>query len=373
MGEWNPVLVLPNIELTTSIEGEQAVLAAADDERLVALRKLRPNFAKFISRFTDAFRAKLAPVVLVVRADAPKSFYDIEALASFRNAIAIATIAHSRARSLTYRRRSGVLFGNTFAFYPWMTDRDDEDLLAITPALRALHEVKKFRGQSSPELARKRLDPTEIDQPLLSELMNRWRRCFADSPSEQGDTALFRSLNMAYHGSLLPAVTEMTFYDVGRLIALWVSAFEILVHPGGNGEANTKKVFTLLERIEYERSQCKLREFETGGKSKKVNRNIACFIYKLLYDRRCDFLHGNPVDTDALKLPVSGQNVFKYASPLYRMALTAFLPVIFTAAPGSMSDPEVFGKYVADHSSFSRYQKAYEDALLTAMERPAGP
>lgn len=55
------------------------------------------------------------------------------------------------------------------------------------------------------------------------------------------DVALTRSLNMAYHASLLPAGTDTTFYDVGRIVSLWVSAFEILVHPGGNGQASQAK------------------------------------------------------------------------------------------------------------------------------------
>jgi len=31
---------------------------------------------------------------------------------------------------------------------------------------------------------------------------------------------------------MLPGNVEVTIYDIGKAIALWVSAFEILAHPG---------------------------------------------------------------------------------------------------------------------------------------------
>jgi hypothetical protein len=105
-----------------------------------------------------------------------------------------------------------------------------------------------FKGQSSPTLFRTALDAADLDQPLLAALLSRWQQRYQASEPDWADIALFRSLNMAYHSSLLPAA-DTTFYDLGRLVSLWVSAFEILVHPGGNGQANRDKVLYQLPLI----------------------------------------------------------------------------------------------------------------------------
>ncbi len=164
------------------------------------------------------------------------------------------------------------------------------------------------------------------------------------------------------------------FYDVGRLISLWVSAFEILVHPGGNERSNRDKVFELLEQIKYNNSQCAKKRFATGS-NRKVERTLACYLYQSLHDRRNDFLHGNPIDGVALQLPNSKHNIFNYAAPLYRLALTAFFPLVFSCDIPLESDAEALGELIGKQSVFSCYQELYENALLTAEEVPpaSGP
>ena len=110
------------------------------------------------------------------------------------------------------------------------------------------------------------------------------------------DVALMRSLNMAYQASLLPAGTDTTFYDVGRVVSLWVSAFEILVHPGGSGQANRDKVFEMIERTTWAIPASGQLAHDTGGKA-KVKRTLASSLYQVLYECRNNFLHGNPVES----------------------------------------------------------------------------
>ena len=99
-----------------------------------------------------------------------------------------------------------------------MLDKHYEGLIGSTPAFFGPHhEVAKFKGQSSPSVFRMPLAPDDIDRPLLTALLKRWRRCYEAAESDRTDTALFRSVNMAYHASLLPAATENIFYDSGRL------------------------------------------------------------------------------------------------------------------------------------------------------------
>jgi hypothetical protein len=56
---------------------------------------------------------------------------------------------------------------------------------------------------------------------------------------------------MANEAARLPSVVASTVYDVGRTLALWVSAFEIVAHPGGAGRSNMSTVADLIERVEW--------------------------------------------------------------------------------------------------------------------------
>jgi hypothetical protein len=326
-------------------------------------------FRRFLNRFSDNFGEKFEPAVLIVRADAPASFLGISALASFRNLIAIAAVAYNRALEIRQRRGHRVMFGEAFTIYPWMLDKHYKDIIGSTPGLLGIHEVGKFKGQSSPTLFRTPLDAGDIDRPLLAALMRRWRRRYEATDPAWADVALFRSLNMAYHASLLPAASENTFYDTGRIVALWVSAFEILVHPGGSGQANCVKVFELLERTPWAIPASGALDHETGGKT-KVKRTLASWLYQALNACRNNFLHGNPVERAHLVLPISERTVFEYAAPLYRLALTACLPLIHDNPIPPITDVVACGEHIAEHIKFMDPQKRIEEAILTAIQPP---
>jgi hypothetical protein len=244
--DWTPIFVLPNIPLQSAIGCDIAVLAPAHDGRVTALKRAHPMLRRFLNRFADNFGAKFEPSVLLVHDAASSVFREVGMLASFRDLIALATVTRSRALELRHPRGLRILFGEAFAIYPWMLDRHYADMMGSTPAILGTHEVARFKGQSSPAVFRTQLSDSDVDQPLLAALMARWRRRYEASDPAWEDIALMRSLNMAYQASLLPAGTDTTFYDVGRIVSLWVSAFEILVHPGGNGQANRDRVFDRL-------------------------------------------------------------------------------------------------------------------------------
>lgn len=369
--DWTPVFVLPNIPLEVAIGCEIAALAPANDPRVATLKRAYPSFRRFLNRFADNFGEKFEPSVLILDAAAPPLFRDVTALASFRDLIALSAVTHGRAQELRHPRGHRVLFGEAFAIYPWMLDRHYEDVIGSTPAILGTHELSRFKGQSSPALFRTSLGKTDIDQPLLATLMARWRRRYEAAEPAWEDVALMGSLNMAYQASLLPAGTDTTFYDVGRVVSLWVSAFEILVHPGGSGQAKRDKVFEMIERTPWAETESSQLVHDTGGKT-KVKRTLASWLYQVLYECRNDFLHGNPVERRNLILPTPQRTIFEYAAPLYRIALTAFLPLRHAFPMPSSEDARAFGAYVADRMDFMGPQKSAEEALLTATRPPAG-
>jgi hypothetical protein len=193
---WTPFFLLPNIQLKEAIGCDIAAIAPADDDRVAALKDAHPEFRQFLGRFTDAFSEKFQPSVLLLRATAPDAFREVEALAGFRDAIALATITRSRARSLNSggRPAGGASWGEAFAIYPWSFSRNYENLIGNSPAMLGLQGLVQFRGQSSPALPRTEVSETDVDRPLLDALLSRWqRRHEAVSPIWE-DLALMRSL-----------------------------------------------------------------------------------------------------------------------------------------------------------------------------------
>jgi len=367
---WTPIFVLPNIPLLTAIECDIAAIVPANDPRVTAVKRAHPVFRRFLNRFSDNFGEKFEPAMLILRADAPAGFLCVSALASFRDLAAISTIAYNHALK-PQQQHSGhrVMFGEAFTIYPWMLDQQYRDVIGRTPAILGIREVAKFKGQSSPTVFRTSLDTGDIDQPLLAVLMQRWRQRYNSVEPVWEDIALFRSLNMAYHASLLPAATDSTFYDVGRIVSLWVSAFEILVHPGGSGQANRDKVFELIERTNWAIPASGACTHDTGGKI-KVKRTLASWLYQALCNCRNDFLHGNPVEQADLILTIPQRPVLEYAAPLYRVALTAFLPLNYDKPPPPFSPIEPYAEYRAKRTSFLDPQKRIESAILMATMPP---
>lgn len=368
--DWTPMFVLPNIPLEAAIGCEIAALVPASDRRIAALKRKHPTLRQFLNRFADNFGQKFEPSVLILDSAAPPIFRGVKALASFRDLIALSAVTYGRALELRHPRGHRVLFGEAFAIYPWTLDRQYKDVIGSTPAMLGTHELSRFKGQSSPALLRTSLGDSDIDQPLLAALMERWRRCYEVAQPAWKDVALMRSLNMAYHASLLPAGTDTTFYDIGRVVSLWVSAFEILVHPGGSGQANRDKVFEMIERTPWAISESSQLAHNTGCKTKVKKRTLASWLYQVLYECRNDFVHGNPVERSNLILSTPQRMIFEYAAPLYRIALTAFLPLIYEVPVPSTEDVRAFGTYVADRMNFVKPQECAEEAILTAT-RPA--
>jgi hypothetical protein len=130
-----------------------------------------------------------------------------------------------------------------------------------------------------------------IDLVLAKAMLDRWEPRFAGGGGEWKDKALFRSLNMANEAARIPALTAAVFYDVGRSLALWVSAYEILAHPGGDSDSNFQTVSALLEKVEWCDRRLSVASYTIPGKTPRQVQ-LATWICKKIYDLRNIFLHG---------------------------------------------------------------------------------
>src|SRR5580700_6254976 len=100
--EWTPAAILPNLSARKAVEGEVIALAPRSDPRVHAFCVAHPRFEVLLSRFTDAFRDPLDPIVLIVRNDLLPNLAHVEPLASFRDLVALSVIPYGRSLATVY-------------------------------------------------------------------------------------------------------------------------------------------------------------------------------------------------------------------------------------------------------------------------------
>jgi hypothetical protein len=115
MSEWALGFVLPNVHLSEPIEGVEVALVPRRDQRIIDLETSHGNLGAFLKRFTDAFEVRVEPTALLVRSDAPRSVYTTEALAGFRDLVAISVIPQNRSWDSQYSPQHRILWSDTFA------------------------------------------------------------------------------------------------------------------------------------------------------------------------------------------------------------------------------------------------------------------
>ena len=133
MTTWLPMFALANVEVKRAIEVDGFALASIHDERVQALARAHHNFHDFLNRFTTEFGQPVTPSVLICRDDTPVTYRSVDAVAAFRDAIAMAIIPQSWAKVLRYGSTMGIKYSDYFAVYPWMLDKNFEHLIASPP------------------------------------------------------------------------------------------------------------------------------------------------------------------------------------------------------------------------------------------------
>jgi hypothetical protein len=173
---------------------------------------------------------------------------------------------------------------------------------------------------------------------------------------------------MANSAALLPAGPEATMYDIGRSVALWVSAFEILAPAKHQGYA---AIYDLLRKVEYEISELSGDTYQAYGFSQSNRLEpLTCWVYGEIYHARNDFLHGNPITPKRLFVEKSDRALSSYTAPLYRLALTGLLDLTWRKPWPPKEDAQAFGKAISDRMDFKHCQVEIERAIATVNRRP---
>jgi hypothetical protein len=361
---WTPVWAMPNVTLDQPIEASHAALVPSGDERLRSIAESKPALWTFLTAFRDEFGNQIHPTIGMVREDSLQGVKTVTAFAGFRDAVCLSAIVAGRGVSLLHNSANGILHSEAFDVYPWfLVPELTKTITALTPALKGMHILDKLRPQSAPALGNCHL--FQLDQPLLEALVARWEHCFATGKESVEDRRLFRALEMARAASKMPGGRDASEHDAGRLVALWVSAFEILAHD--ERQSSCRRVLLLLDRVEWLREKLKRRDREARvRKDEFVPSNLAGQIYGRLNEARNDFLHGNPVNEGTLKFEASQRPVVAFAAPLFRLALTAFLDLRMPKEWGV----EGYASHMGKRLTFKRAQELMEDAILKADEAP---
>jgi hypothetical protein len=365
MDKWTPMLVLPNLDVRCAVECEFAAIVSPVDSRVEQLRKDHPTLTQFLGKFSGQFGEQRWPSLLILRADAPDTCRTAEAVTAFRDLASLSTIPLARAQRLRFDRGEPFAYSTAFQFYPWTLDKRYEDLIMTNPASLSTHLLSKFNGQSFPEQSQTSLGDRDIDMPLAKALLERWVTRFPQASTAWNDRVLFRSLNMANEAARIPALVASTFYDTGRTLALWVSAFEILAHPGGTGQSNFTTVADMIERVKWLDPALGSATHDVVIGKRTSQRPLATWVYKKIYDLRNDYLHGNDVEGPSLML--NKKPVIDFAACLYRLALTGFLGLTFGEPLPPSDDAEAMGRFISRRMDFNKPQKSLEAALLTAI------
>ncbi len=369
---WTPIAVLPSVDVRTKkLGGGHIALVGSGDHRYEACVEANGNLKTFLNRFTGSHGETVRPSLIVTSSEyegKPVS----HAIASFKDIIVAAVTLDTRVLTILSDDNRGPFYSNSFDIYPWMVTSRGDRLIATTPAISALHQLKNFRGLASPGVPIHRVEDCHVHSGLFNGLYRLWTQQYFDEQDVWEARSILRSLNMATTAMEAPntSVTE-TIYDWGRVIAHWVSAFEILVHPGADGRADERKVLEMLSRVEWRRG--KLIEASHSvkiGRTPASDRTLAEWLYHRLFKLRNDYLHGNPVEARGFEME-NGTSILHVPAALYRMALTTKVP-----PEDPITDEDVNEKR-RTHAEYRRFYKSTmfqndcEDCLLRAVDPDA--
>jgi hypothetical protein len=166
MDEWTPVVVLPNLDIRGTIECQYAAIVPPTDSRAEKLRTDHPKLTTFLSKFSGQFGEQIWPSLLLLRRDAPKSYYTAEAVTAFRDIISLSVVLYARALRLRLDKAHALAFTNIFQFYPWILDKQYENVISVNLAHISTHLLEVFHGQSFPEQSQTSIMERDIDFPL---------------------------------------------------------------------------------------------------------------------------------------------------------------------------------------------------------------
>lgn len=336
MEEWKFDFVMNNISVATPVEHAYIAIVPYNDPRVIDLLKKYESLHLLINKFTDQFGRRSNPSVILVKQEAPERVNSIASIVGFRNIFAICSVVSSWENFLYRGQNFGEpTFAEYFNIYPIFPQSDYKYLSTKSPALTGLaDDATKFVGQTTPGLPIMNYNP-DYDKSIYGALLNIWENRFVRNIDDRLGRTIFRSLKVAYQACSMPFENVVSIYDYGTRIALWISAFEILAHPGGSEEVKIRHVFELLDRVNFCSRKLNYRRYIINKKknkhgliTKKEYGQLSKKLFKEMKEIRNSFLHGDKVAAKNF-FPKQSKDVsyLQVAPLLYKVALMAKLGI----------------------------------------------
>ena len=354
-----PAWVLPNIQLSSDVDWGVAALfrrtspfwsRCAKDGHTRAWRKLTDRFLSYEKPYDITILA--ADMSALKERDRP------QACRAFRDAMTMVSLL-PQYHSLLLQQGGSFhpRHSDAFEVYPVYVNTSGDAVLRTVGQIGGW-DISSFCAYPSPtayihEVSRVSFLDTALEQTLRAA----WRRRYLDKRSGRRNrqliSQLFRSIAVAFDALRIPNIVIDQQFRIGQLVASWVSAFEILVHPG-TGEIRHKNVIDFLDGVDLPRPLLRRRSWIIQiTKTRKRRVRFATWAYHHAYQARNAFAHGNTVARSDLFLR-GGSLLLDVLPLIYRVALYNW----------SKSNERIFGGHrVVTTDWWPGYFDHYCDAL----------
>jgi len=370
MENWMLFRVLPNIEVPWIFESlsEKVAVVPYGDARANDIRARSPGAAKLWNGFRDIYGNQMEPSGLVYHQDLAETANTEEALIAFRNIVALTSALPGWADVVSHPdgTPSNPLWSDAWALYPVEVSQK-ETLITVNPALSVGSSPNTpFVGMPNPLIPLYR-DQYQVDWPVLALLLNAWEVHYLRGQRRHQYRALFRALEVAMHALELPAYNLSSMYDFGLSLSIWVSAFEVLLHPGSGGKVDEFRVLSCLQGLKCVTPKLNHKRYVVAVRGPSRRGTWVERIYHQLYSARNAYLHGNPI-LKAHWHHTSGNRptaLGNLAPIVFRTALKLQLGWNVPKKVQAALEPRLCGHLWADVVACC--DKLYEDALLDSM------
>lgn len=244
------------------------------------------------------------------------------------------------------------MYSDYFQFYPYCASPMG-GVVFQSSMVQGWADDTNISGQCLPEIYKVSRQKFFVEEKLWGTLLKAWELFYINKKLNNELLPLFRSLETSYQALYSPSDQFTSIYDIGNKIALWISALEIITHPGVQQITKEKVAENFLLFDFNDKKYFKWKRYTR--KTKKGTRYISLIekpCYEL-YSARNNFLHGEPVSIGDLhifkdkkrgRLDIVG--IF-----LFRIALLIFLKKLF---PDTNSDIPL------DQKSYSKWLNSEE-------------
>ena len=272
---WDLFFLLPNLcpkKVPSPFTTEYLAICFGEDPLLKHVANTSGNATALAMRgkYHNWFGKSYVPGCVVVRSDAPKAVRDADTLRAFRNLCAAATISSCCARKLTGGQWLP-LYSDHFLFASHVAGKNGWIQNMDGPVGGMNDDVEHFVGQCAGQIDAPQAFSVSADPVLLKKLIAAWEVYCLKKRRRDELSSIFRSLVVAFHAARFPSDGLSSINDAGTRVGLWVSALEILAHPGPGDKADKQKVQALLGRVKLHDKSLKRRRYKVSVRQEHVH------------------------------------------------------------------------------------------------------